>query len=269
MGFSERVQADLHAIKGTDTIKMLDRALAVLDVLRTSRRPISASEIARICEITLASTDRILNTLESDNWATRCADRRFIISERLDFVIDKEPFFLALGEAALPAMEYCTETHGHAMNLVVRENAHCYVLQQSRTKNLVDYIPPLNADLPFYACASGKVLLSELPEQLLEQIFSSCEMVPLTRFTITDADVLRSELSRAAALGYAVDSKESAENGSCIAVPVRNCEGTIIAALSFSGLFGIEDPDELLPLFPVLQEVAAEISRRLYRCTQS
>ena len=68
--------------------------------------------------------------------------------------------------------------------VIVREGAHCYILQQSRTRNLVDYIPPLYSDLPFYACAGGKILLSELPISLAEQIINSCEMVPLTEHTV-------------------------------------------------------------------------------------
>lgn len=82
-------------------------------------------------------------------------------------------------------MERTTAEVGQAMNLIVREGTHCYILQQSRTKNLVDYIPPLYSDLPFYACAGGKIILSELPVSLADQIIHSGEMVPLTQHTIT------------------------------------------------------------------------------------
>lgn len=252
--------------KPGETIKMVDRALVVLDTLRTERKRLGVNEIAKMCAINPSTAFRILKTLESNGWVYQCGDGRYVTGQKLSFVMEKDNLYLALREVASFVMERYTAKHGQAMNLIVRENAHCYILQQSRTKNLVDYIPPLYSDLPFYACAGGKILLSELPVSLVEQIIGSCEMVPLTQHTITSPDVFWQELRKVGKLGYAFDNKESAENGSCIAVPVRTSEGDIIAALSFSGFVGVENPDDLLPYLPVLQEAAGEITRSLYRC---
>lgn len=59
---------------------------------------------------------------------------------------------------------------------------------------------------------------------------------------------------------------ESSVNGSCISVGVRDHEGTIIAALSFSGFIGIQDTDELLEYVPLLQAASKEITDNLYNC---
>ena len=69
----------------------------------------------------------------------------------------------------------CTAEHGQPMNLIVREGHRCYVLQQSRTKSIVNYVPALYSELPFYACAGGKVLMSELPISLVEKLVDSCD----------------------------------------------------------------------------------------------
>ncbi len=252
--------------KGTETIKMVDRALAVLDVLRMERKRLGVNEIAKKCDISPSTAFRILKTLEVNGWVYQCGDDRYITGQKISFVMEKDNLYLALKEVASFTMEKSTAAVGQAMNLIVRDAAHCYILQQSRTKNLVDYIPPLYSDLPFYACAGGKILLSELPVSLADQIISSCEMVPLTQHTIVSPEEFWQELRKVAKLGYAFDNKESAINGSCIAVPVRNCEGDIIAALSFSGFVGVENTDDLLPYLPALQDAASEISKNLYRC---
>jgi len=259
-------QMEEQITKSSDTIKMVDRALAVLDILRTERQRLGVNEIAKKCDMSPSTAFRILKTLEVNGWVYQCGDNRYITGQKISFVMEKENLYLALKEVASFVMEKNTAAVGQAMNLIVREGAHCYILQQSRTRNLVDYIPPLYSNLPFYACAGGKILLSELPVSLVEQIIDSCEMVPLTQHTITDPDLFWQELRKVAKLGYAFDNKESAENGSCIAVPVRDCEGNIVAALSFSGFVGVENPDDLLSFLPALQEAAGEISRSLYRC---
>lgn len=252
--------------QNVQTIKAVDQALMVLDILRKERKRLGVNEIAKLCGLGPSTTFRILKTLEVNGWAFQCSDRRYIAGQKLSFVMEKDNLYLALKDVASFVMNRYTAKYSKAMNLVVREGARCYILQQSRTRNLVDYIPPLYSELPFYACAGGKILLSELPISLVDEIINSCELVPLTEHTITDPEQFWQELRTVAKDGYAIDFRESAENGSCIAVPVRDCEGNIIASLSFSGFVGIADKAELLPYVPALNEAAAEISRNLYRC---
>ncbi len=253
-------------VQNIETIKMVDRALFVLDTLRAERKRLGVNEIAKQCGINPSTAFRILKTLEANGWVYQCNDGRYITGEKISFVMEKDNLYLALKEVASFVMQRLTEKHGQAMNLMVREGARCYILQQSRTKSLVDYVPPIYSELPFYACAGGKILLSELPISLVDQIIDSCEMIPLTAHTITDPDIFWQELRKVAKQGSAFDNKESAENGSCIAVPVRDCEDDIIASLSFSGFVGVENPDDLLEYFPTLEEAAKEISKNLYRC---
>ena len=91
-------------------------------------------------------------------------------------------------------------------------------------------------------------------------------MLKFTKHTITDPDQFRQELHKVAEQGYAIDYKESAENGSCIAVPVRSKDGNIIAAVSFSGFIGLTAETTLLGYISALKEASAEISQKLYRC---
>lgn len=254
------------AAQNPTIIKMVDQALTVLDTLRMSRESLGVNEIAKMCGINPSTTFRILKTLEVNGWAFQSSDRRYIVGEKIGFVIEKNNLYLSLKEVSSFVMNRYTEKYNQAMNLTVREGARCYILQQSRTKKLVDYIPALYSDLPFYACAGGKILLSELPINLVDEIISSCEMIPLTKNTITDTEEFWHELRTVAKQGYAFDDKESAENGSCIAVPIRDCEGNIIAALSFSGFVGVSDKTKLLEYVPALKEASAEISHMLYTC---
>lgn len=251
--------------QNAETIKMVDKALRVLDTLRVDKR-LGVNEIAKVCEINPSTAFRILKTLEANGWVFQCNDGRYIAGQKISFVLSNDNLFLALKEVSSFIMGKCTQEHGQAMNLMVRDGANCYILQQSRTKNLFDYIPPLYSNLPFYACAGGKILMSELPIALVDQIILSAKMVPLTPHTIVTAEGFWQELRIVAKQGYAFDDRESAANGSCIAVPVRDCQGLIIAALSFSGFVGAESKEDLLAYLPFLRDCSEQISRSLYKC---
>ena len=257
-----------NTAQSTDTIKMVNRALDVLDTLRTERNPAGVNAIAKKCGISPSTAFRILKTLAINGWAYQCADDKYIAGEKLAFLFGKENLYIALQEVASIIMEKYTDRYGQAMNLLIREGSHCYIIQQSHSKNLIDYVPPLYSDLPFYASSGGKVLLSELPIGLLDEIISSRELTPLTPNTITDPDRFWDELKKVSRDGYAIDNRESAANVSCIAVPVRDSSGRIIAALSFSGFISIGKED-LLAFREPLMEASKEITLNLYKVTSA
>lgn len=252
--------------KPVETIKMVDHALSVLDLIRTKNARLGVNEIAKLCDLNPSTTFRILKTLEVNGYVFQLSDDRYILGEKLSFVTEKNNLYLALSDVAGFIMRKYTAQYGQAMNLTIRDGNQCVILQQSRTNKLIDYIPPIHSVLPFYASGGGKVLLSELPIRIVEQILDSCTLKALTPYTITDKDQFWQDLRAAAINGYSYDCQESSLNGSCIAVPVRDQEGTIIAALSFSGFIGVQSPDKLLEYLVPLQEASKEITHELYIC---
>lgn len=254
--------------KKVEIIKTVDNAMKVLDVLREQNDWMDANEIAKFCKLSPPITFRILNTLENSGWVFRLNDGRYIVEQTIDFVPEKSNFYLALREVASMVMKQYVEEYGVAMNLMVRDGDACIILEQARTNNIIDYVPPIQSKLPFYACAGGKILLSELPIHMVELIVGNTKIVPLTSHSIKTSEELWEELQKTAKRKYAFDHQESAEKGSCVAVPVRDNENTIIAALSFSGFIGINDTEQLLKYIPILVEASEKITQGLF-CRKS
>ena len=250
--------------KNTETIKMVERALQVLDLLRTSKSPLGVNEIAKTCKLNPSTTFRILKTLELSGWVFQLNDSRYITGQKISFVTERNNLYIALQDVASLIMQHYTNEYNMAMNLLIRKGTSCIILQQSRTNKIVDYVPPIYSELPIYACAGGKVFLSELPISHAEAIIEASNLVPLTSHTITDPNLFWQELRITAKRGYAFDNHESTEGGSCVAVPVRDIEGTVIAALSFSEFIGVEDVSELEKYVPALKEASSWITRSLF-----
>jgi len=84
-----------------------------------------------------------------------------------------------------------------------------------------------------HALALGKVALALAREDVLERYLRA----PLRRFTahtITDPDVLRSELQAVRSRGWAEDREEFDEDFCCIAAPVRDQQGRSLAVIGIS-----------------------------------
>ncbi len=248
-----------------EIIKMVDYALKVLDFLREGNKCLGVNEIAKEEGISPSTTHRILKTLLINGWVYQLSDSRYIAGEKLSFVLENNNLYLAMKDYANLVMTRMTEKTNRAMNLCVRENEKCYILQQSRTNGLVDVVPPLYTVLPYNASGGGKVLLSEQPEIFLREFLLTYPMKKYTAETITNPSDYLEELKAVRKQGYALDLRESNENLSCVAVPVRDDKGSIMAALSFSGFINAT-PEELISYVPALQEASRKITDGLFQC---
>ena len=247
-----------------ETIKVLDRALNLLDILREANRPLGVNELAKLCNINLSTVFRIMKTLLATGWAYQLSDDKYIIGEKWYFQTEQNNLFLALKDVAYPIMYRLTAQEFQAMNLCVRQNEKCVVLQQSRTDRLVDLVPPVGAALPVYATGTGKVLFCELPGSLLSDLLDTLEFKKLARRTIFSRQAFIKELQHVRECGYALDLHESMDDTACVAVPIRNPKGMIIASLSFSGFVGAYDEERLCAYLPTLHKASEEITRKLY-----
>jgi DNA-binding IclR family transcriptional regulator len=93
---------------------------------------------------------------------------------------------------------------------------------------------PLGSHEPLHCSAVGKALLADAEPLRVRTLIGSA---PLTRYspnTITNLEMLMSELQRTRDRGYAFDDEELHAGVRCIAAPVRDHSGTIVAAVGIS-----------------------------------
>lgn len=252
-------------LKANERIKAVENTIKILDLILAADQPLGVNEISRQSSISLTTAFRILKTLKGSGWIYQDKEDRYLVGHKISFVTEKNNFYMALKEVAHYTMARLSAKTSQAMNLSVRDNNKCYIIQQSRTKKIVDYVPPVGTQISIYASACGKVLLSELPDLLLGAIMDSVPIKPLTQYTVLDRAQILDLLAKCRRDGYALDARESMDHAYCIAVPVRFGNGEIIAALSFSGIIGDTiDDGKIQTYFSLLKEGASEISENLY-----
>ncbi len=108
--------------------------------------------------------------------------------------------------------------------------------------------------------SSGKLLLSLLPR---EQRSALVRQLPLERFTpntVTNVELLEAELDRSAHKQLGVDNEEFVAGISCVAVPVRDERGQVVAALAVHAPTARSPLSRSLEFVPRLQETARELA---------
>jgi DNA-binding IclR family transcriptional regulator len=88
---------------------------------------------------------------------------------------------------------------------------------------------------PMHCTGVGKALLSGMTDDAIDRLIETRGLKSHTRTSITDRERLRQELERIRRTGIALDNEELDLGVKCVAAPIRDSSGTVVAAISLSG----------------------------------
>jgi len=243
-------------------VRAVARALDLLFVLGDLAGPADLTTLARRAGLHPSTAFRMLETLRT---------RGLVRSARDGYELGAATF--ELGSAFLRGVSVWTNAPELAEQLAGRadETASVGVLDNGEVLYIaiahgqrelgIQWQPGTRH--PAHATALGKAMLAHLPWPEVTAILARRPLVRLTPRTFTDPAALRSELAAIAARGYAVDDEERLPGVFCIGAPIRDHNGSVVAAISISGpAFRIAErgPDELARL---VVAAAGDASRRL------
>ncbi|UUX34215.1 IclR family transcriptional regulator [Fundicoccus culcitae] len=89
---------------------------------------------------------------------------------------------------------------------------------------------------PLTCTGVGKAMLAQLSDEYKNEFVYSKPLAQLTNKSITDKEVLENDLALTRQRGYAIDDEEIELGLKCVAAPIFNENGEIIAAMSVSKL---------------------------------
>lgn len=125
----------------------------------------------------------------------------------------------------------CNET----VHLAVLDgNEVLYVAKEEGT-NTIRMVSAVGKRFPAYATGVGKVLLANLSDaELIQRIPDDSILPVITPNTVTNPSELRALIKIARSNGYALDFEESTPGLCCVAAPVYDAQGQIVAGMSVS-----------------------------------
>jgi IclR family KDG regulon transcriptional repressor len=238
---------------GRYTVDAAAKALELLTTFSFNERRLSLSDLAARTGIPRATAFRLLSTLEASGFLTKVGG---------EYQLGLKCFVLGNIAAADLDLKEVAQSHLVALRDATRETTHLAILDHWRVVYLERLPSPqpvgfmrsrVGAILPAFCTALGKTLLSDLPESEVTAWAVSQTFPRMTPNTITSARRLLKELRTVRARGYALDEEEHELGVRCVAAPIRNHEGKVVAAISVAG------PTERMPRTLAGSEVAMRI----------
>ena len=253
-----------HPSSGTSeaSVRTLLRGLAILEALASSHG-LNLSEVARKTRLPVSTTHRLLETLRRRGFVQPLEDSRYRVGLR---AFEVGMGFLRgqhLTEAARPAMVELVDRVRETANLAVRDGGEAvYVLQVESDRMLRLFAQP-GARHPLYCTGVGKALLAWEPEEQVRALLGPGPLPRYTPRTLTEPDDVLRELRAVRARGYAVDREEREPGVRCVAAPVRDLQGRVVAALSVSAPASRLPHRRIPQVAATVVAAAREVSRRL------
>lgn len=209
------------------------RALAVLDVL--ARSPgCTLPELAQRLDLHPSTTRRLLGVLEVNGYVRREApgySLGFRLVELAGLALDHTE----LVRHSLSELDRLRDRLGLNANLAVLADGDVLHLAYAVRSDTPRYYTAIGRRAVAHCTALGKVLLAAEPRQHVHEIVERWGWRPYTAQSIQDPVRLDRELDEVARNGYALDREERKAGTGCLAAPVRDRSGRVVAAISVTG----------------------------------
>jgi DNA-binding IclR family transcriptional regulator len=217
-------------------VQVLDRALAILDVLSAQGPDLSLGEISEKLELHKSTAHRLMMVLERHKLIERnSASGRYRLGLKLFELGTRAVSQLDLRERARPVLERLVLETGETVHLSILDDTEVLYLDKVEPERSVRMSSTVGRRNPVYCTAMGKAILAHLPEAQVEAIVHRRGLKAMTANTITSLLELKEELAGIRVRGYSVDDEEIEEGVRCVGCVVRDFSGGPMAAISVSG----------------------------------
>lgn len=216
-----------------DLVGSLERGLAVMEILAAHPAGLTLTEMAERADLTRAGARRFLLTLVASGYAIQDG-RKFLLSSRLISVARTWVSGASLWSFAEPFMRAVSRELNESCSAAILADEDVVYVARVAGARIVSVALHVGTRLPAYCTSMGRVLLSDLQPAQLDAFLARATIRANTEKTVTDRARL-GELIRAAAQdGHALVDEELELGLRSIAVPIRDHEGRIVAAINVS-----------------------------------
>lgn len=220
----------------TYKVQVLERALGLLNVLGASPEDMSLNDLSEAIGLHKSTVHRLVSVLEQFGYVERHPENgKYRLGLKLFELGSKAIGKLDMRERARPHLQRLAFEAGETVHLCVLDDGEVLYVDKVEPARSVRTASSVGRRNPVHCTGVGKAMLAELPEADVDAILRRHGQRTLTRNTITTPVQLKLELANIRKQGFSLDREENEEGVACVAAPIRDHSGAVIAAISISG----------------------------------
>lgn len=213
-------------------VQSVERISAILQMLATNPGGSGVTEIARQIELPTSTVSRFLLALERVDYVERVSDPPgFRIGPGIFDLAIRASFPRYLTTLARPFLLDLAQSTGETVTLCLPEGRQAHYIYQVPSQYHLQLQDWTGMYLPMHAVSDGKVFLAYASSKQIDRYLQP----PLEQFTantVAEPAVLRRQLVRVRAQGFAWTQDEYEEGIIGLAAPIKNQNGRVVATVS-------------------------------------
>jgi DNA-binding IclR family transcriptional regulator len=244
-------------------LQSVDHALAVLEAFDAGTPELGVTALSGRLKLAKSTVYRLLSTLASRGYVYQNpATGKYRLGLKTFEVGSLAVSQLTVRDVALPYLEKLRDATKETVHLGVRDGDAVIYIEKIETPHAMRMYSRTGRRAPLHCTALGKALLAFSPPAEAARLLRR-GLRRYTPHTITDPQVFGKELAKVRERGYALDEEEFEEGLKCVAAPLWDYTGGVVATAGIAGPHIRITSDRLPDLIAVVREVAGEISTRL------
>lgn len=216
---------------GPDFIEALARGLEVIAAFEPARPEMSLTDVASATGLSRPTVRRILLTLQELGYVWP-ADGRFVLTPR---VLDLGMAYVSsmgLWDVARPHMQELVAKVDESVSIAQLDGSDIVYVARVAVPKIVTLRVEMGTRFPALATSLGKVLLAALSTEELDRTLAEPTRSGLEARWQPGAEERNAALREVRARGWAATDQDLALGIRSVAVPLRDGEGRVIAALN-------------------------------------
>lgn len=240
------------------------RVVRVLEVLAQAGRPLSVTEIGRHLGAEKSTVSRLLRDLARHALLEREEGRgRFRLGIRLAQFARAAVEGTDLRAVSASHLRALCDESGESVHLATFRGGQVIYIDKVEASTFVRTRTEIGDVAPPHCTASGKAILAWLPDVVTAQSLGRRRLQAYTGKTITARPALLRHLRDIRGAGYAVDNEEYVADVRCVAAPIFDHAGAVVASVGVSGLATRIARERLSQLAAMVRNTASRISAAL------
>jgi len=246
-------------------VQSVQRALDLLEAFPRYGPEIGLTQIAALLKMNKATVYRLLSNLEERGYVTRSADsRKYRLGVK---VFELGAYFqnqLEVRRMGLHFLHEMVEQSNESAFLCVREGDEALCIERVESQREVNIFSlRVGGKQPLHWGGAPRALLAGMDDNQLKAYADRTGLPANTPHTICCLEALLEDVRLTRSRGYAVSVDDVIVGIAAVGAPVYDHTGSIIAAISLSGLSTRYGPDHVQELAHIVMRAAERFSREL------
>lgn len=225
---------DLEGKKKIKTTQSIDRAFDILEALADETDGLTLTELSKKTNLHTSTVYRMLQALNNRNYIDKDEDsNKYSLGIGFVELASLRLKSLELKIEAQSNISWLSETLGQVVFLGIIDGYDVSYIDMRGDDKYKDMCS-IGFSLPLHCSGLGKSLLMAFTEKELYSYYKGYDFFKLTPYSISNIEDLAAENNENRARGYSVDKMENKADTYCVAAPIYDYRGKIIAAISSS-----------------------------------